>query len=603
MLNLEKRIFFSALLFLFFLTFFSPSVLASAEFKTSYKSTYSVNQDASVNVEQIIGIKNNLANIYVSEYTLTIGSNRLNQIITGDDFGALNPIVETGPNYTKISVKFKEKVIGKDKENHLYLRYQTPDFASINGQIVEVNIPSIFNKNELEDYATTLIVPSSFGPPSFIQPKPSRQERIDGSYYYYFSKERLLKFEGISAAFGEVQIFDFKLNYDLENPNQFAARTEIALPPDTPYQRVYYQKIEPAPAEIKIDEDENWLAVYNLRPKEKFSVTASGSFEIFIRAKEELKGKPLSEKDLEKYLKADKHWETEDSEIQKIAKTLPTAQAVYNFVTENLIYDYARLNKNNYQRLGAVGALKNKNSALCSEFSDLFIALARSVGIPAREVNGYAYTNNPKLRPLSLNQDILHAWVEYYDIKKNLWLPADPTWGNTTGGIDYFSKLDLNHIVFVRHGIKSDYPLPAGAYSLDDKQKNIFIDFGQKKDRFFNLSFAWQLPKTVIAGMPVKGVIVIKNSGEGAFHQQKIYLQAPDSVGEFVLPLLPPYGEYKVPVVFKTNWKKTQDYGVELSFGGRTESHKIKALPFYHYFYEKLAFLDFTGFLRIFSLL
>ncbi|GAI19887.1 unnamed protein product, partial [marine sediment metagenome] len=68
--------------------------------------------------------------------------------------------------------------------------------------------------------------------------------------------------------------------------------------------------------------------------------------------------------------------------------------------------------------MGALKALNSKNPVVCMEFTDLFIALCRAAGIPVREVNGYAHTNNPKLRPLSLTLDVLHAWPEYYDENK-----------------------------------------------------------------------------------------------------------------------------------------------------------------------------------------
>ncbi len=54
--------------------------------------------------------------------------------------------------------------------------------------------------------------------------------------------------------------------------------------------------------------------------------------------------------------------------------------------------------------------------------------------------------------PLSLIADVLHAWPEYYDQQQNVWVAIDPTWADTTGGIDYFSKLDLRHLTFAIQG-------------------------------------------------------------------------------------------------------------------------------------------------------
>ncbi len=56
----------------------------------------------------------------------------------------------------------------------------------------------------------------------------------------------------------------------------------------------------------------------------------------------------------------------------------------------------------------------------CTEHALLFVALARSLGIPAREVGGVAYVNDP--RPLFG----WHAWSEIHD--GHQWVSIDPTW-------------------------------------------------------------------------------------------------------------------------------------------------------------------------------
>src|SRR5258707_13577173 len=102
------------------------------------------------------------------------------------------------------------------------------------------------------------------------------------------------------------------------------------------------------------------------------------------------------------------------------------------------------------------------------EFTDLFIAMARAAGIRAREINGYAYTENKDSEPLSLVADVLHSWPEYWDKYNKEWILVDPTWGNTTHGIDFFHKLDLRHFTFVIHGVNSEFPLSPGSYKLSD---------------------------------------------------------------------------------------------------------------------------------------
>ncbi len=95
--------------------------------------------------------------------------------------------------------------------------------------------------------------------------------------------------------------------------------------------------------------------------------------------------------------------------------------------------------------------------------------MARKTGIPAREIQGFAISNNDKLKPLSLSKDVLHVWPEYFNKQNNTWTQIDPTWTNTTSGVNYFDKLDLNHIAFVIHGDKLNDTLPAGFYKNPNK--------------------------------------------------------------------------------------------------------------------------------------
>ena len=67
-------------------------------------------------------------------------------------------------------------------------------------------------------------------------------------------------------------------------------------------------------------------------------------------------------------------------------------------------------------RAGAVETLATRE-ADCSEFSQLYVAMARSLGLPARIVSGLAYSGN------SFGG---HAWVEVW---VGEWIELDPTWG------------------------------------------------------------------------------------------------------------------------------------------------------------------------------
>jgi hypothetical protein len=76
--------------------------------------------------------------------------------------------------------------------------------------------------------------------------------------------------------------------------------------------------------------------------------------------------------------------------------------------------------------------------------------------------------------------DVLHSWPEYWDSELGVWIGVDPTWGHTTGGIDYFEKLDLKHFTFAIHGLHDNKPYAAGSYKLGpNPQKDVYVRFGQ----------------------------------------------------------------------------------------------------------------------------
>src|SRR3989344_3578926 len=440
---------------IFFLVIFTlvPSAYAADEFATSYDVLYDVSESGVTTVTEKVTLKNLTSEYFANQFKLTIGATEVFDIVASDPGGVLDVTQEQKDISTTIVIKFNQQVAGLGKILPWTLTFKSKDFAEKVGKVWEVRVPRISSTSNLESYNLTLSVPQSFGQPSLISPTPRNQTVSAGKLFLTFDKGALQS-SGISADFGTNQLFDFDLIYHLENKNLVSALTNIALPPDTPFQDVIYQRIDPKPLNVTVDSDGNYLAWYRLNRSQKLDVRLIGSAKLYTNSK--VKNPSLDEALRKKYTEAQKYWEKDNPQIvdklNEILKDNPSqdsegkARLIYQFVVDYLKYDSERLKDTAIERLGAVTALNNPNSAVCMEFTDLFIALTRAAGIPARELNGYAYTNNTVLRPLSLNKDILHAWPEYWSDRRG-WVMVDPTWENTTGGVDYFSKLDLSHFV------------------------------------------------------------------------------------------------------------------------------------------------------------
>ncbi len=142
--------------------------------------------------------------------------------------------------------------------------------------------------------------------------------------------------------------------------------------------------------------------------------------------------------------------------------------------------------------------------------------MARAKGIPARGLVGYAHTDNTNLRPTKIeglvDTTVLHAWPEYFDKEKKRWIQVDPTWGSTTGGINYFNKLDTNHFVFAINGVSSEEPLPAGAYkTASDQIDDVKVEFSEAKTDFEADPKIGYNKEKVVSGFPSTGQISIEN--------------------------------------------------------------------------------------------
>lgn len=542
---MKKILFIFILLVTFCLSPITAARIYAAEnFTTAYDVTYAIDGVGITHVTMLVKLTNTSSQYFASSYKVHLGFDDVENVSVKDPKGTITPqVAKTNEGHT-IAVTFKEKVVGKGKTLPFTVTFDTKDVALKRGSAWSIMIPGIADQQDFSDFHVQIEVPDSFGKPTFIKPDP-------GTSTLSFTKQQLGT-GGISIAFGQKQAYDFYLTYHLKNENIFPIRTEIALPPDTNYQSVYYTSIEPPPVNVTTDADGNWLAEYQLKPSESVEIVARGKASISYKPSPE----KVSSETLQKYLKADKHWQVQEPELKKLAEKLKTPEAIYQYVIDNLHYDFSRVTDSE-QRLGALEVYRNPTSAVCLEFTDLFIALARAAGIPSREVNGYAYTENDRQRPLSLVKDILHAWPEYYDQKQGTWVMVDPTWGNTTHGIDYFTVFDFDHFAFVIKGTDSEYPVPAGGYKSDAavEGKDVHVEFGQEgsvPDESFRLEP--DFPETTFSFLPIFGTIRVKNTSAGVSkpHELTITSQTLAPVSEVLtVPEIPPYGYIDMPVRFR----------------------------------------------------
>ncbi|OGH20615.1 MAG: hypothetical protein A3D74_04380 [Candidatus Levybacteria bacterium RIFCSPHIGHO2_02_FULL_37_13] len=580
-----KKTIFKVFVIVFLLILLAPKAVFAASnesipssFSTDYDVTYTIKESGLTRVNFDVSLTNKTTEYYASSYSIKVGFENIENAKASDPGGQIVPYITKSDNGQEIELTFNSRVVGINNRLNFNLSFDTKEVAKKVGRLWEVNIPGLAEQGNFQTFNVHVRVPDSFGKPSYIKPDviPTSRNNLD------FTKENLGK-SGIYIGFGDYQIYKFNLVYHVQNPNLFKVKTEIAIPPTTNYQDIEIKNIKPAPLNVRIDNDGNWLAEYLLNASQKINVVVEGNAKLFLNPKKEV----IEKEKLKEYLKEQPYWETSNIDIKKLAQELKTPYAIYEYLVKNLTYDLSRVTAQK-DRLGGANVLKNPKSAVCLEFTDLFIALSRAAGIPAREIDGFAYTEDDADRPLSLVKDILHAWPEYYDYEREAWIMIDPTWGNTTRGLDYFHTFDFDHFAFVIKGESSEYPIAAGGYKIegDAIEKDVIVGFS---NAFGNAPAKFNIiedfPGSNFSGFPIKGRVTVRNTGGQISELQTATIYSKiinPNFQEISINKIPPLGFLTVDVSFdKTPILTNTEDTITITLNGQSISKKIKIVPIF----------------------
>jgi len=532
--NIYKRLIFKIAFLILFLTIFNKAVFAQ-EVTQSINTKYQINQNGMASISYDILLTNQTSNTTTQSYSLNLAQANPQNLEIFDQNTPLTPELTNENGIYTIKIVFNNPTVGKGTNRRISINYTDNTLAEKYGNVWEITLPVLIG-DYFGGVVQTLSVPNNFGELAYISPEPIEIQKYEDGVNYIFNQGN--KPQAISAAFGEFQVYSFGITYHLENPVKKDTLMEIAIPPDTSRQKIFYENLEPKPENITIDEDGNWIAQYKLKERESKEIKASGAVQIFSFPR---KHKNPNKNYLNRLVESNKYWQSDDPVIKNLAIQLKTPKNIYDYVVSTLSYNYDRV-RPEVKRMGAQNALNSPLEAMCLEFTDLFIAIARAAGIPTREVNGYAYTENPKLQPLSLVADVLHAWPEYWDDQAQMWVPVDPTWGNTSG-LDYFKKLDLNHFTFVTHGLNSETPYPPGSYKLGaHPQKDVYVSFSRLPE-IKTSEIQMSLEKG--NGLGLTGInykVSLYNPGPVALYNQSLDIEINGSRSEYQkIDVLPPF--------------------------------------------------------------
>lgn len=587
----------------FLLLFFPGITLAANEFSSSYDITYSILGDGSAEVTEDVNLKNLTDNFFPSSFSLIVPGSEVSDIQASDNQGLLE--VETGKQDTdtKLMVKFtNQQIIGIGKEYGFRLKFKDKGIAKNLGKVWSIKIPKISQQTQVESFNLVLSVPTSFGDPDYILPKPSKVIESGGSISFSFGGNSFLQ-SGISAIFGNSLNFSFEAFYTLKNSSLFPKYLSIPVAPGSSNQKTFIENIKPRPENTKIDELGNTIAFFKINPAQSISIVVSGFTQTSLNNPDK---QILSKGQIQSLLEENRYWDKNNpiiraklSEIlegKENLSSLEKAREIDKYVSNFLRFDYSRLKDADFSRFGSLTALNNSEKALSAEFVDLEIALLRNAGIPARQVIGFSLPQEN--RPISYYNRSLHTWIEIYDQELG-WFSADPTWQNTASGAVLFNFNDLNHLALALNNGSLDFILP---YKIEAK----LFDGEVPEKRVAKLDI--KVESEILSGFPSKAKIRIANSGNSSFPASQLKIDTSKILLERIgdkssiailidTPEIPPFGSFEYDFNLKTGaiWNSYQD-ALQVNFAGVTDTRIITVKPVLSY---KIFAIEILGALTI----
>lgn len=146
------------------------------------------------------------------------------------------------------------------------------------------------------------------------------------------------------------------------------------------------------------------------------------------------------------------------------------ARKIYDYIIDNLQYK----SQGGYLK-GARFAYENKEGE-CGDYSALFVAMARSLGIPSRPVIGFwadpSYGNT-------------HVWAEFY-VQDIGWIPVDPAIGQQSSNKRdyYFGNMDNKRLI-----MSKNYNIQLDENNVDLFQIGAFWWYGEGDNPIMNFQY------------------------------------------------------------------------------------------------------------------
>lgn len=559
-----------------FLLFFTASCVFSRvkiarAITADLKTTITVSETSTALVTHTITLTNTDPTEVATHFGFRIGSGPIEKAQVSVEKTIVDANILTTTEGTTIGIDLPQLTLGQDNKQHIVISYIDPAAVWRTGNTHRIQIPGI-TSSEYASREVEITVPSSFGQPTKSWPETSQHIQTDSTQTSIFTQ---VGAEPISQQYGDSQAYTLSFSAPLTNPSQNAGLLQLALPPDTQYQKSTYNKLEPKPTSVTKDPDGNWIASFRVEAQSTTTVQGELTIELTTTPHTEL---PTTfHKNL---TNSTPHWTTQNASWDTFKANHTILETYQQLLAANAL-DATSITRN------AEDTFHQNKPFSCAELADAVVTIARKNGVAARLVTGVTSVLHSESYPncITSNQT-LHSWVEIFDQSNKTWLPIDPVWEVSSGGVSFFNRPDLAHITLVTNGYSSDLPSALGSQTTPATFTLTPTATQQAQPQTSQLEVSFH--PYVLWGIPLPGVyhLRVKNTGSQALYAVPISISTQPTISHFqsvtTLPSILPYETHEVTTVITTNTLLgAQVSEVQLALGSHASTHTVLAGPAY----------------------
>lgn len=243
------------------------------------------------------------------------------------------------------------------------------------------------------------------------------------------------------------------------------------------------------------------------------------------------------------------------------------ASKTAKWIKEDINYNLSTVISNPNQSSSEVFISK---SGVCKEITNLYVSMMRSVGIPARVVTGYAYTDSKEVVSYIGDNWGGHAWAEV--LVGDTWVPFDLTYNQ-------YGYVDSTHIIFDKSAKSNNkgMSISANSYgvnlvpkSLSSKNKFTVLE---SKGNLFDEGFTIKVEGPTEIGFESYGYLKITIENKEDFYKNLFLKLALPSEVELL-------DSSEKMMIFAPNEKKEVYFRYHI---GKLDENYIYTLPFVVY--------------------